>query len=160
MLVRFHIDGCIHQARLDMRGDRIPLGEFSDTALRDVRAELSLDLSRAVTVLPGHDGERFEADALTTLVGHPFTILSTSDRTGARLDGPPLRRKGDDLGRSSPMVRGAIQVPRSGSPIVLGPDHPTTGGYPVLAVVARADVGQLFARPLGATVRFALPHGP
>jgi allophanate hydrolase subunit 2 len=52
------------------------------------------------------------------------------------------------------MVAGAIEVPASGSPIVLGPDHPTTGGYPVLAVVLRADLGRFNARPIGAAVRF------
>jgi allophanate hydrolase subunit 2 len=52
------------------------------------------------------------------------------------------------------MVRGALQVPSGAAPIVLGPDHPTTGGYPVLAVVIRADLGALLARRPGAAVRF------
>ena len=56
--------------------------------------------------------------------------------------------------RSRPMVRGAIEVPGDGAPIVLGPDHPTTGGYPVLAVIAERDLGSLFAIRLGGTVRF------
>jgi allophanate hydrolase subunit 2 len=54
------------------------------------------------------------------------------------------------------MVAGAIEVPPSGAPIVLGPDHPTTGGYPVLAVILRADLGRFHAVPLGAPVRFRL----
>jgi allophanate hydrolase subunit 2 len=53
------------------------------------------------------------------------------------------------------MVRGAIQIPASGEAIVLGPDHPTTGGYPVLATAVRADMGALMARPVGSRVRFA-----
>jgi allophanate hydrolase subunit 2 len=56
------------------------------------------------------------------------------------------------------MVRGAIQVPASGHPIVLGPDHPTTGGYPVLATVVRADTGAIMARSVGASVRFVRSH--
>jgi allophanate hydrolase subunit 2 len=52
------------------------------------------------------------------------------------------------------MVAGAIEVPPSGAPIVLGPDHPTTGGYPVIAVVLHADLGRFHARRLGATIRF------
>jgi allophanate hydrolase subunit 2 len=71
-----------------------------------------------------------------------------------RLRGPALARLDDDRGASVPMVRGAIEVPASGEPIVLGPDHPTTGGYPVLAVVIRADQGALAARRPGAAVRF------
>jgi 5-oxoprolinase (ATP-hydrolysing) subunit C len=52
------------------------------------------------------------------------------------------------------MVIGAIEVPRDGNPIVLGPEHPTTGGYPIIAVVASADLGRLFSIRLGGTVRF------
>ena len=73
---------------------------------------------------------------------------------GARLTGPPLLRSDDDSAPSTPMVRGAIQVPASGAPIVLGPDHPTIGGYPVLAVVIAADLGSFAARRVGARVRF------
>jgi allophanate hydrolase subunit 2 len=52
------------------------------------------------------------------------------------------------------MVRGAIQVPASGKPIVLGPDHPTMGGYPVLATVVSSGVGALMGRAPGTAVRF------
>ena len=52
------------------------------------------------------------------------------------------------------MVLGAIEVPGDGKPIVLGPEHPTTGGYPIIAVVTRADLGALFAIRLGGAVRF------
>ena len=52
------------------------------------------------------------------------------------------------------MVRGAIEVPASGVPIVLGPEHPTTGGYPLIGVVKSADLDRFFATPLGARVRF------
>jgi allophanate hydrolase subunit 2 len=43
---------------------------------------------------------------------------------------------------------------------VLGPDHPTTGGYPVPAVVRARDLGRLFARPLGSCVRFRVARDP
>jgi allophanate hydrolase subunit 2 len=52
------------------------------------------------------------------------------------------------------MVIGAIEVPRDGKPIALGPEHPTTGGYPIVAVVARADLGRLFSIRPGGSVRF------
>jgi allophanate hydrolase subunit 2 len=82
-----------------------------------------------------------------------FTISPASDRVGTRLaslvgrvGAPPATN------RSRPMVRGAIQLPDE--PIVLGPDHPTTGGYAVAGFVARADLGRLFALRPGVTVRF------
>ena len=51
-------------------------------------------------------------------------------------------------------MAGAIEVPPDGVPIVLGPEHPTTGGYPVLGVVE--DLEALLRRPLGAPARFRL----
>lgn len=54
------------------------------------------------------------------------------------------------------MVTGAVQVPPDGQPIVLGPDHGTVGGYPLLAVVHPDDMGALMQRPAGLPVRFAL----
>ena len=112
------------------------------------------DLDAAIRVIPGPDLDRFAPDALDTLLSTELRVDPRSDRVGIRLTGPTIRRVGDDLGASSPMVRGAIQVPSSGDPIVLGPDHPTTGGYPVLAVVAVASLGALGARPVGGIVRF------
>jgi allophanate hydrolase subunit 2 len=56
------------------------------------------------------------------------------------------------------MVRGAIELTPSGL-VVLGPDHPTTGGYPVVAVVTSDALGRLLGRPIGARVRFVLAAG-
>jgi allophanate hydrolase subunit 2 len=49
---------------------------------------------------------------------------------------------------------GAIQIPPDGQPVVMLADHPTTGGYPVIAVVDDADLARLAQRPPGSTVRF------
>jgi biotin-dependent carboxylase-like uncharacterized protein len=114
------------------------------------------DLDAPVRVVPGPDRERFAEHALRTLLASAFVVSSRSDRVGVRLVGPALQRADGDVAVSGPMVRGAIQVPSSGEPIVLGPDHPTTGGYPVLATVVGADAGAVMARPIGASVRFVL----
>jgi biotin-dependent carboxylase-like uncharacterized protein len=108
----------------------------------------------SVAIIPGPDADRFPSDALSLFLASTWTISPASDRVGIRLDGPPVPRLDDDLGVSAPMVRGAIQLPAGGAPIVLGPDHPTTGGYPVLAVVASSDWGSLAARRAGENVQF------
>jgi allophanate hydrolase subunit 2 len=114
------------------------------------------DGAASIRVIPGPDLDRFEPGALEELLASRFHVAVQSDRVGTRLLGPLLRRADADDGVSAPMIRGAIQVPASGEPIVLGPDHPTTGGYPVIATVLRSDVGMLMARPVGSIVRFAL----
>jgi len=140
-----------HEGRALRRGDVLPVGERAGA-----RKPLAPppDPGAAVLVVPGPDLDCFAPAALETLLASEFLVDARSDRVGIRLSGPALARVGDDLGVSGPMVRGAIQVPSSGAPIVLGPDHPTTGGYPVLAVVAVASLGVLGARPVGAAVRF------
>jgi len=141
-----------HEGRALRRGDVLPVGERGTARRRPPPAAPELDA--AIVVVPGPDLERFEPGALDVLLASEFRVDPRSDRVGVRLTGPGLRRVGDDLGASSPMLRGAIQVPLSGEPIVLGPDHPTTGGYPVLAVVVVASQGALGARPVGGCVRF------
>jgi biotin-dependent carboxylase-like uncharacterized protein len=143
-----------HDGRALVRGDRIAIGR--EGTLGRPRPRPGLDRAAAVRVVLGPDLTRFEPGAIDALLGGPFTVLPSSDRTGTRLEGPPLARRDRDGGRSAPMCRGAIQVPGSGEPIVLGPDHPTTGGYPVIGVVTRADLGCFFSRPVGSPVRFAL----
>jgi allophanate hydrolase subunit 2 len=106
-----------------------------------------------IRLVAGPDTAHFTPDALALLLASDYRILPSSDRVGTRLDGPALPRTGAPEA-SRPMVIGAIEVPRDGKPIVLGPEHPTTGGYPVIAVVASADLGRLFSIRLGGTVRF------
>ncbi|MGD0525575.1 MAG: allophanate hydrolase subunit 2 family protein [Polyangiaceae bacterium] len=134
-------------------GDPLRVGEAAPGSRRVV-APAAPDLDAPIRVVPGPDLDRLTPEALRVLLGSEFRVDPASDRVGIRLAGPLLGRMAADTGASSPMVRGAIQVPPSGAPIVLGPDHPTTGGYPVLAVVARSSLGSLGARPIGAAVRF------
>jgi allophanate hydrolase subunit 2 len=92
-------------------------------------------------------------DPFPAMISGPFKLSPTSDRIGTRLDGPRLERA-DIVERTRPMVRGAIEVPRDGMPIVLGPEHPVTGGYPVIGVIAHDDLDKFFAIRLGGCVRF------
>jgi allophanate hydrolase subunit 2 len=79
-------------------------------------------------------------------------IAHTSDRAGTRL--LPLEPHGlaTREARTAPMWRGAIQAPPSGELIVLGPDHPVTGGYPVVGILGADACEALFDRPLGTEV--------
>lgn len=96
---------------------------------------------RVLRVLPGPHPAWFHRDVLDHLASTTWTVEPTSDRVGVRLrplGTPGVRRRPGELD-SQGMVTGAVQVPPSGVPVVLGPDHATLGGYPVAAVVVRAD---------------------
>jgi biotin-dependent carboxylase-like uncharacterized protein len=140
-----------HLGRPLRKGDRMRIGSAPECL--DLPPPVP-DPQAAIRVMPGPDLDRFEPVALERLLSSVFHVAVQSDRVGTRLLGPPLSRADADAGASAPMVRGAIQVPASGEPIVLGPDHPTTGGYPVIATVLRRDVGALMARAVGSAVRF------
>jgi biotin-dependent carboxylase-like uncharacterized protein len=94
------------------------------------------------------------------LTGIAWTASSRSDRIGMRLEGGRLRRAGDAEVPSEGMVRGAIQVPPGGEPVVFLADHPATGGYPVVATVCDADVDRAAQVRPGQGVRFVLISPP
>jgi allophanate hydrolase subunit 2 len=81
-------------------------------------------------------------------------VSPDSDRVGARLSGPALVRSRHEELPSEGLVEGAIQVPPDGQPIVMLADHPTTGGYPVIAVVDPADLRHVAQAAPGTTLRF------
>jgi biotin-dependent carboxylase-like uncharacterized protein len=145
------------RGRVLARGDVLSIA--TATASATARAgEPSAEAASAVApvrVVPGPDRARFEG-GVDTLLSTTWHLSARRDRVGARLEGGRIRRIDHGASESMPMVRGAIQVPPSGEPIVLGPDHPTTGGYPVVAVVLAADVDAFYARPVGATIAFML----
>lgn len=109
-----------------------------------------------VFVDPGPHAHHFEASALERLFEHEYAVSALSNRVGQRLIGPKVERISRDALLPTPMIRGAIEVPVSGEPIVLGPDHPTTGGYPVLAVLRPESWNTVGRLGPGARLRFAL----
>ena len=107
-------------------------------------------------LVPGPRVDWFEADALERLCAHDYVVAADSNRVGLRLSGPTLVRRRHDELPSEGMVLGAVQVPPDGSPVVFLADHPSTGGYPVIAVVEPADLGTCAQLSPGDRVRFAL----
>ncbi len=108
-------------------------------------------------VVPGPHAERFAAAALARMADAVFVVQPESNRVGIRLrttDAVALRDgSGGGALDSQGVVTGAVQVPPDGDPVVLGPDHATLGGYPVLAVVVSADHGRLGQCAPGTRVR-------
>lgn len=102
-------------------------------------------------IMPGPDATGALLERL--IAGH-WDLDPQSNRIGVRLQGVPIEVTKVSL-RSRPMVLGAVQLPPNGLPIILGPDHPATGGYPVIAVVLRRSLDHV-AQWSGGLRRFAL----
>lgn len=113
----------------------------------------------ALRLAAGPRADWFEPESIGRLFDSPWRVLPDSNRIGIRLSGTALRLRPDAERAaaelpSEPTLPGAVQVPPDGQPIVLGPDAPVTGGYPVIAVLPAADLGLLGQLRPGAALRF------
>ncbi|OPX08136.1 biotin-dependent carboxyltransferase family protein [Mycobacterium sp. AT1] len=143
-------------------GDVLPIGphaadfpELDQAPVAPITGDV-LDL----VVVPGPRDDWFaDPDAL---VRTDWVASERSDRVGMRLTGRPLDARFPDRQLPSEgATRGAIQVPPNGLPVILGPDHPVTGGYPVIGVVVDHDVDRVAQARPGQHVRlhWSRPRG-
>ena len=91
-----------------------------------------------------------------------WTVSSRSDRIGVRLEGDRLFRTAAYGHRELPsegVVRGAVQLPPRGEPVVFLADHPVTGGYPVVAVLTEGACDSLAQARPGQGIRFRWRQG-
>ena len=133
-------------------GDVLPVGDPS-------RAPVPVDTPRPpargpLRLVPGPRADRVAGDAVALLSGTTYTVSPDSDRIGLRLVGDPLPLATTDELPSEGIVLGAVQVPPDGRPVVFLADHPTTGGYPVVAVVDERDLWQCAQLRPGEAVGF------
>ncbi|MFI6291867.1 biotin-dependent carboxyltransferase family protein [Nonomuraea sp. NPDC050790] len=138
-------------------GTVLPTGETTGLT------EISVDVAplpepdaAVLRVLAGPRDDWFVPAALKELCGNPYEVTQDSNRVGVRLSGTVLERARQGELPSEGMVEGAIQVPPSGQPIVFLADHPPTGGYPVIAVLAEADLPAAAQLRPGQQIRFTL----
>ncbi|MGY1664404.1 5-oxoprolinase subunit C family protein [Geodermatophilus sp. SYSU D00696] len=136
-------------------GDRLPVGEPTGPPPGVDVAPVPDPPGGEVTVrlLPGPRGDWFTEDALATLGTAAWTVTAESNRIGLRLDGPPLARRVPGELPSEGLVRGALQVPPAGTPVLFLADAPVTGGYPVAGYVADDDVDRCAQLRPGQTLR-------
>lgn len=107
-----------------------------------------------VRVGPGPRRDWFSDDAWQQFLTQTYSVSGESNRVGVRLEGEPLERLNSGELPSEGMVRGALQMPPSGTPVLFLADHPVTGGYPVIAYVHDADVDRCAQLRPGQTLRF------
>jgi len=111
-------------------------------------------VSTLIHVFVGPRRDWFTDDAWSVLTSGDFTVSADVNRVGARLVGPVLERRQRRELPSEGVAEGAVQVPHDGQPIVMLADHPVTGGYPVIAVVAPEHVASVAQARPGTTLRF------
>ncbi|MCJ8520027.1 5-oxoprolinase subunit PxpB [Pseudorhizobium tarimense] len=113
-----------------------------------------------IDVILGPRTDWFTEEAVASFLSQPWVATGQSSRVGIRLQGKALERAVKDELPSEATVRGAIQVPASGQPVLFLSDHPLTGGYPVIANVACRHLDLAGQVPVGAKIRFNAVDGP
>lgn len=112
-------------------------------------------------IVLGPRDDWFTPAALAALVEQEWEVTPRSDRVGVRLQGEtPLERARDGELPSEGAVTGAIQVPPDGQPVLFLPDHPLTGGYPIIGAVVDRHLDRAGQLPPGARVRFRITGAP
>jgi antagonist of KipI len=144
-------------------GDCLSLGESSASKAEPARlapwsapVEWSQTAQRVpiLRFLRGSEWDEFVPEAQVALLRQPFTVNAQSDRMGARLEGPELKRTNDWELPSEAVVPGTVQVAHDGQPIVLLGDCQTIGGYPKIAHVITVDLAPAAQLRPNDTVRF------
>lgn len=142
--LRGHFGGM--DGRLLQSGDQLKIG-MPKYSLLELSARTLIEDARpaygelpTVEVILGPQSDRFIGKSIETFFSSAYQVSTTSDRMGYRLEGKPLRHSQSADLISEGMTIGSIQIPADGQPIVMMADCGTTGGYPKIASVIRADL--------------------
>ncbi|MEV0640602.1 biotin-dependent carboxyltransferase family protein [Streptomyces sp. NPDC050619] len=136
-------------------GAVLPLGSPESPHARvDVAPQPAPPAELVLHVTLGPRDDWFTPEAVRAFTSRTYRVSSASNRIGLRTEGPALKRARSGELPSEGMVLGAVQVPPDGRPVVFLADHPTTGGYPVIAVVRPADLSAVAQAVPGTPVRF------
>jgi len=115
---------------------------YSDTKIEFIR------------VVEGTNFNYFSQESVNKFFSKDFLVTKLTDRMGMRLEGIKLNNIKKTNIKSEGLVKGTIQVPADGNPIILLSDHGTIGGYPKFGVVISADYDKLVQFPSGSKIKF------
>jgi antagonist of KipI len=138
-----------YNGRALLKGDKLELKETADyteilenetfKALPWHAPALSFYTSSSIRLIAGAEFNMLSASSKELLATSAFLITNQSDRMGYRLQGTTLELDKHVELISSGVSKGTIQLLPSGQLIILMADHQTTGGYPRIGHVIRAD---------------------
>ena len=107
-----------------------------------------------IRVIKGTNFDYFSEDGKKNFFEREFIVSKLSDRMGMRLEGPKIENIVNTNIKSEGLLKGVIQVPADGNPIIMLSDHGTIGGYPKIGVVVSADYDRLVQISPGSKIKF------
>ena len=107
-----------------------------------------------IRVIKATNFDYFTEKSQDSFFNNEFKVTKLSDRMGMRLEGQNLQNKVNTNIKSEGIVKGVVQVPSDGNPIIMLADHGTIGGYPKIANVISADFDKLVQMTPGSIIKF------
>ena len=107
-----------------------------------------------IRVIKGTNFDYFAEEGKNNFFEKEFIVSKLSDRMGMRLEGPKIENIVNTNIKSEGLLKGVIQVPGDGNPIIMLSDHGTIGGYPKIGVVVSADYDRLVQISPGSKIKF------
>ena len=107
-----------------------------------------------IRVIKGTNYDYFSDEGKKNFLEKEFIVSKLSDRMGMRLEGPKIENIVNTNIKSEGLLKGVIQVPADGNPIIMLSDHGTIGGYPKIGVVASVDYDRLVQMSPGSKIKF------
>lgn len=149
-----------HEGRPLKKGDALEVGAptFGLESLqgRFIQADLvpHYEESLELRVTLGPQEEAFSREGIGTFFSSEYKVTSEFDRMGYRLEGDKVAHETSADIISDGIVRGAVQIPGHGNPIIMLSDCQTTGGYTKIAHVITSDLWKIAQAKAGDVIRF------
>ena len=130
--------------------------EILDTHSHNSKRKLEYMNSKIeyIRVIKGTNFNYFSDEGKKFFFEKEFKVTKLTDRMGMRLEGPKIENIVDTNIKSEGIIKGVIQVPADGNPIIMLSDHGTIGGYPKIGVVISSDYDKLVQLPPGSKIKF------
>ena len=134
-------------------GQKIEISKISPFQIKK-RLDYTKKVIEKIRVIKGTNYDYFSKEGIHNFFNKVFTVSKLSDRMGMRLEGPKIENIVDTNIKSEGLVKGVIQIPADGNPIIMLSDHGTIGGYPKIGVVISADYDKLVQLNSGSHIKF------
>ena len=116
--------------------------------------EYNNSVATTIRTIKGTNFDYFSNEAKNKFFNEEYQVTNLSDRMGMRLEGPKLENIVNTNIKSEGLVKGVVQVPSDGNPIIMFSDHGSIGGYPKIAVVITADHDKAAQLIPGSKIKF------
>ena len=135
-------------------GDKIYINKSEAKNFIKKKIEYKKSVETTIRTTRGTNFDYFSEEAKNKFFNEEYQVTNLSDRMGMRLEGPKLENIVNTNIKSEGLVKGVVQVPADGNPIIMFSDHGSIGGYPKIAVVITADHDKAAQLVPGSKIKF------